>query len=170
MISLQDTDFKSLIAKETNGRMRIRLIALSHIQAGTNKTQTAKYLKVSRRIVNEWVAKFYAEGLDGLKEKPRPGRPTALTNAQIAQFKQYVLNNSIKAKGGRLKATDMAEYVNIEFGTKYSIQNIYLILHKLNFSWITSRSRHPKQSEEVQEAFKKIQNGNDPQDPMESRS
>lgn len=162
MTSLQETDFNSLISKETNGRMRIRLIALSHIQAGTNKTQTAKYLKVSRRIVNEWVARFYADGLDGLKEKRRPGRPTALTNIQIEQFKKYVLDNSIKAKGGRLKATDMAEYVNTEFGTKYSIQNIYLILHKLNFSWITSRSRHPKQSEEVQEAFKKIPNGNDP--------
>ena len=56
----------------------------------------------------------------------------------------------------------MAEYINIEFGIKYSIQNIYLILHKLNFSWITSRSRHPKQSQEVQDDFKKIPNGIDP--------
>jgi hypothetical protein len=34
MTPLQDINFKSLIAKEINGRMRIRLIALSHIQAG----------------------------------------------------------------------------------------------------------------------------------------
>jgi len=30
--------------------------------------------------------------------------------------------------------------------------------HKLNSFGITSRSRHPKQSKEIQEAFKKIQN------------
>ncbi|WP_425610157.1 hypothetical protein [Vibrio splendidus] len=29
-------------------------------------------------------------------------------------------------------------------------------------SWITTRSKHPKQSEEAQESFKKIPNRNDP--------
>ncbi len=162
MTPLQEIDFKPLIYKETNGRMRIRLIALSHIQTGSNRTETAKYLKVSRHIVNDWVTKFYAEGLEGSVEKRSSGRPTALTNEQLFQFKKYVIHNSIKSKGGRLKATDMAEYINNEFDIKYSIQNIYLILHKLNFSWITSRSRHPKKSQEVQDNFKKIPNGIDP--------
>jgi len=35
---------------------------------------------------------------------------------------------------------------------------VYFLLHLLNFSWITSRSRAPKQSEEIQEDFKKFQN------------
>jgi len=161
--------FKSLIAKETNGRMRIRLIALSHIQAGANRAETAKYLKVSRRIVNDSVAKFYAKGLEGLVEKRRSGRPAVLNSDQLLQFKKYVIDNSIKNSGGRLKATDMAEYFNKEFGIKYSIQNIYLILHKLNFLWITSRSRHPKQSQEIQDDFKKTPNGIDPKDPLENR-
>jgi hypothetical protein len=50
---LKDIDFPSLIAKEQNGHMRIRLMALSHINNEDNPTQTAKYLHVSRRIVNE---------------------------------------------------------------------------------------------------------------------
>jgi hypothetical protein len=45
---LKDIDFPSLIAKQQNGRMRIRLMALSHIKNGANRTQTAKYLQVSR--------------------------------------------------------------------------------------------------------------------------
>jgi hypothetical protein len=35
-------DFKSLIAKETNGRMRVRLMALSHTKEGANNAQTAR--------------------------------------------------------------------------------------------------------------------------------
>jgi hypothetical protein len=35
----------------------------------------------------------------------------------------------------------------------------------LGFSWITSRSKHPKQSEEAQEDFKKTANWNDQLDP-----
>ena len=58
MTPLQDVNFTSLLAKETNGRMRIRLVAVSHIQAGENRTETAKYLKMSHRIVNDWVLSF----------------------------------------------------------------------------------------------------------------
>jgi transposase len=54
-------------------------MALSYIKNDANRTQTAKYLQVSRRMVNEWVKRFNEEGLDGLKEKPRSGRPRALS-------------------------------------------------------------------------------------------
>ncbi|MEH6710652.1 MAG: helix-turn-helix domain-containing protein, partial [Paraglaciecola polaris] len=70
---LKDINFPLLIAREKNGRMRIRLMALSHIKNGANRTQTAQYLHVSRRMVNEWVKRFNAHGLHGLKEKNRSG-------------------------------------------------------------------------------------------------
>lgn len=162
-------DFKSLIAKETNGRMRVRLMALSHIKEGANNSQTAKNLHISRRIVNDWVKRFYAHGLEGLKEKPRSGRPSRLTEVQLAQLSDYIRNNSIKKSGGRLNAQALVNYIAQEFTLNYGISNVYRLLHQLGFSWITSRSRHPKQSEEVQENFKKIRNGNDPHDPVECK-
>ncbi|MFT6194505.1 MAG: transposase [Cognaticolwellia sp.] len=67
MITLESIDFKFLIAKETNGWMRVRLMALSHIKGGANNTQTARNLHISRRIVNDWVKRSYEHGLDGLK-------------------------------------------------------------------------------------------------------
>lgn len=160
-------DFKSLIAKETNGRMRVRLMALSQVKEGTNNAQTARNLNISRRIVNDWVKKFYEHGLDGLKEKVRSGRPCSLNQQQLAQLSQYIRNSSIKENGGRLKAQMLVTYIAQEFKVEYTVFNIYRLLHQLGFSWITSRSRHPKQSDEVQEAFKKIRNGNDPHDPVE---
>jgi hypothetical protein len=39
-------DFKSLIAKEINGRMRVRLMALSHIKEGEHNSQTARNLHI----------------------------------------------------------------------------------------------------------------------------
>ncbi|MFT6920773.1 MAG: hypothetical protein ACJA2G_003426 [Cognaticolwellia sp.] len=63
----------------------------------------------------------------------------------------------VKPKGGRLKAQTLVAYITQEFKVDYSIDNIYRLLHQLGFSWITSRSRHPKQSDEVQEAFKKFE-------------
>ena len=151
-------DLKSLIAKETNGRMRIRLLALLHIKEGANRAQTANYLKLSRKAVNDWAKKFYENGLDGLKEQPRTGRPCHLTPEQLMTFKEYVSKNSIKPNGGRLTGKSLVSYIKEEFGVTYCLDNIYRLLNSLNFSWITSRSKHPKQSQEIQEDFKKIQN------------
>jgi len=170
MITLESIDFKSLIAKETNGRMRVRLMALSHIKNGANNTQTARHLQVSRRMVNDWLRKFHERGLDGLKEKPRSGRPCSLDQQQLLQLSEYIRKNSIKENGGRLKAQTLVSYILQEFKVEYSIFNVYRLLHQLGFSWITSRSRHPKQSDKIQEDFKKIRNGNDPHDPVECKA
>jgi len=142
-------------------------MVLSHIKGGDNYTQTARNLHISRRIVNNWVKRFYEHGLDALTEKPRSGRPCNLNEQQPSQLSQYIHDNSIKPKSGRLKAQSLVAYITQEFKVDYSIDNIYRLLHQPSFSWITSRSRHLKQSDAVQEAFKKIINVNDPYDPLE---
>jgi len=136
MNSINNIDFQPLIAQETNGRMRIRFLALSHIKDGANNTQTAKYLKVSRRSVNDWVKRFNTEGIDGLKEKSRSGRPCSLSVKQLQQLKIYIQENSIKPNGGRLKASIIRNYIENEFSVEYKLKNIYRLLHQLNFSWI----------------------------------
>ena len=96
--------------------------------------------------VNDWVKKFYENGLDGLKEQPRVGRPCRLTAEQLMTFKEYVSKNSIKPSGGRLTGKSLVNYIQEEFGVTSCLDNIYRLLNYLNFSWITSRSAHPNQS------------------------
>jgi transposase len=43
-------------------------MALSHIKEGANNSQTARNLHISRRIINDWLNRFYAQGLEGLKK------------------------------------------------------------------------------------------------------
>ena len=70
-------------------------------------------------------------------------------------LKEYVLDNAIKPKGGRLQGADIKEYIELTFNVTYQKTNIYHLLQQLNLSWITTRSKHPKQSEEAQDSFKK---------------
>jgi transposase len=62
-------------------------------------------------MVNEWVKRFNEESLDGLKEKPRSGRPRVLSIEQLKKLKTYVLSHAIKPDGGRLKGTLVFTYV-----------------------------------------------------------
>ncbi|WP_217520636.1 helix-turn-helix domain-containing protein [Vibrio metschnikovii] len=79
MDSLHNIDFKKLESQKKSIQMKMRLLAFAHFKDGHSRTQIAKFLKVSRTSVNKWVQTFLEEGLEGLKEKPRTGRPPLLT-------------------------------------------------------------------------------------------
>ena len=158
MNDLRNTDFTSLARKQKSNQMKMRLLALSHIQDGYSRTQTAKFLKVSRTSVNKWVTTFLEQGFEGLKDKPKTGRRSYLSSAQKQQLSIFINENSVKPSGGRLTGMDVRSYIEDHFGKTYHLDSIYVLLKKLGFSWITPRSKHPKQSKQAQEDFKKIPN------------
>lgn len=135
-----------LLAKSAkSSRMRNRYLAVSHFLDGKSRTDIAKCLKVARGSVNLWVQKFLDHGIDGLLEGRHTGRPAKLSPLQLEQLSNFIKANSTQENGGRLQAKDIQSYISEYFRIDYKISNIYRILHHLNFSWITSRSRHPKQ-------------------------
>ncbi len=156
MDSLNNTDFKKLARQQKTIQMKMRLLALEHFKEGKSRTQIAKYLKVSRTSVNKWVSVFLEEGLEGLQEKPRSGRPAFLTSKQREQLSNYIKLKAQDSSGGRLIGADIHAYILKEFDKNYHPDSIYYLLKRMGFSWITSRSKHPKQSQQAQDNFKKI--------------
>ena len=149
---------KKIIAPYTNNaRLKDRYKVILKFSELDSRIKTAKELNVSRRLVNEWVSSYLKGGFDALAIKKQSGRPSRLTFSQKKELKKYVTDNSINTKGGRLMGRDVKAYIESEFGVTYQISNIYTLLHELNLSLISSRSRHPKQNEEIQEQFKKFQ-------------
>lgn len=134
----------------------MRYLVVQKFNDGRSRTEIANELHVSRRLVNEWVQLFLAGGFDALAIKKQSGRPPRLTLAQKHKVKNYVLKHSVKSQGGRLMARDVQDFIKKEFLVEYQQSNIYRLFRELALSWITSRSRHPNQSEKVQEDFKKF--------------
>lgn len=155
-------NFSELAKTHQSVRMRLRYLALAHFQEGHSRTEIAKFLKVSRTSVNKWISQYHQKGLEGLVDKKPTGRPLRLSKEQCLQLITYINDAANNENGGRLIGTDIQSYIANNFGFNYHLSSVYKLLHKLGFSWITSRSKHPKQSKEAQEDFKKIPNKNDP--------
>ena len=156
MDSFKNTDFAVLARNQKSVQMKMRLLALAHFREGKSRAQIALFLKVSRTSVNKWVSTYLSQGLEGLQEKPRPGRPPFLSLKQRAQLAKYIEKSAASEQGGRLIGKDIHTYILTEFGKTYHPDSIYYLLNHMGFSWITSRSKHPKQSVAAQEEFKKI--------------
>ncbi|MGS0691905.1 helix-turn-helix domain-containing protein, partial [Shewanella sp. 30m-9] len=90
MDNFKNTDFTALAREQKSIQMKMRLLALAHFQDGKSRTQIALFLKVSRTSVNKWVHAYLEEGLAGLQEKPRTGRPAFLSTEQQAQLADYI--------------------------------------------------------------------------------
>nr|WP_283630420.1 IS630 family transposase [Alteromonas macleodii] len=148
-------DFKQLAKQTSNGQLRTRYLALYHFKKGETRTQIAAYLGVARGSVNTWVSNYLAHGLEGLQSKPSPGRPCQLSVSQREQIAHFIKENAVKKEGGRLIAQDVRQYISDTFQIDYQLRNVYRIMDALGFSWITSRSKHPKQSQQTQDTFKK---------------
>lgn len=141
-----------------NASLKLRYLSVQKFHEGYSRTAIAKMLNVSRRLVNEWIAKYLAEGFDGLALKRATGQPSRLSHEQKMQLKEYVIAHAVKKQGGRLMGKDIQKYIEDTFAVTYQIRNIYRLMKELELVWITSRSKHPKQDLVAQEAFKKILN------------
>ena len=142
---------------EKNARKKMRLLAIAHFLEGKNRTEIAAILHMSRRIINDWVQRYLNQGLQGLESKKPTGRSSYLSQAQKAQLCRYIKDQSQRDTGGRLTGESIHQYIQESFSVTYHPNAIYTLLKKLGFSWVTSRSKHPKQSQEAQETFKKNQ-------------
>ena len=160
---------KQLAQSEKDAQTKIRYLALYHFKQGKTRTDIAKSLGASRTSVNKWVSDYLRDGLNGLKTKKSPGRPSGLSKQAKQNLARYIEHHAVSPTGGRLIAEDIRLYIHQHFGVEYQLSNIYRLLKEMGFSWITSRSKHPKQSQASQDVFKKVCTGNDPSHPF-SRS
>jgi transposase len=151
-------DFMKLSKSEPQPQKRMRMLALGHLKNGMKITKASKSVGVDRHTVGIWYDAFKAHGLAGLDDKPKSGRPPKLKRTKEQDFLKEVENLQSARSGGRVTGYDIQKMAKSSFDADYAEDSIYTVLKRLDFSWITARSKHPKSNKDAQEAFKKTSN------------
>jgi transposase len=112
------------IMRNKDSRYDHRLHGVLAVARGLSCYKTAAIWGQSPRAVEYWVKRFKTEGVKGLQEKKRPGRPTTLTSEQM-EFLQSDLERGPEAVGvdarkwtGILLAKHLREYYGVEMGVR----------------------------------------------------
>lgn len=151
--TLYNYDFVKLARTESHARTRQRLIGMAHLQQHGSLKRTAQALFVSVISVQNWLNRFRREGLEGLREKARAGRPAYLSPVELERLIQTL---EAEREGGRIKGKEIQSRLQSDLGVSYHLNALYHVLHRYGWSWITARSKHPDSDLQVQDAFKKI--------------
>jgi putative transposase len=120
--------------RESNANVRERILLIRRIISDGQNIGMVSTEELHRSIAwaYNWVRRFDKEGLEGLKNKPRSGRPPE----NLSKIRTELSENP---SGWRAK--EVMNIIHKKTGVKYHEVHIYRLLHKWNFSAKVPRKR-----------------------------
>ena len=147
-------ELRATARREPNARTRVRLLGVVNARSGMPVAAAARAVGAGRATLYDWLGRYRAEGIEGLRDRPKSGRPRLLTPEQDAAFKARIEAGPDHAKDGvttAFRGVDMRRILKEE--VEAGLSSAYPLAHRLGLAWITPRPRHPKGDPAAQAAF-----------------
>jgi transposase len=145
-------------AKRTDDAdMARRMLALALVLEGKSRGEAAISCGMDRQILCDWVHRYNAEGLQGLRNRTAPGARPRLTPEQEREVAELVRKGPDLAEHGvvRWRRIDLSRVIEQRYGVKLAERSVGSLLRRLGFRRISVRPRSPQQDAATQEAHKK---------------
>src|SRR5471030_3109604 len=84
-------ELRALSKRCADGAQVRRILALAMVLEGRSRAEAAELNGMDRQTLRDWVHRYNAVGIRGLKSRRHPGRAPALTEPQRAQLLDLVL-------------------------------------------------------------------------------
>jgi transposase len=137
--------------KEKDCDVRERILMVIWSTEGCTSYEIGDRLNCPHSKILYWLNRYRAEGLDGLKTRPRSGKPSKLPDTEIKTIRQKLGSTNL------WQTRLVRELIYRETGITYTERHVIRLLHKWGFERITPRKKHEKASDEEKESFKKRQ-------------
>ena len=152
MPSLPKAKLVNLYKKENDSKVKERLLLVIKVREDKQiPFRVVKDMHRSNPWSSDWLKRYDKEGIDGLKDRPKSGRPPELAEETSYQIKKE-LQESIQ--GWTTKQVE--ELIISKSGIKDHYTHIYRILRKWGFKQKVPRKVHVNTaSKDKKEDFKK---------------
>ena len=143
---------RRLRARTTEHRVRERLEAIRAVADGATVPAAARALGRHPQTVRQAVKRFRAEGFAGLEDRPRPGRPPRLREADAAALEARL--DADAASGARTWTRGQAAaWLAEERGVSIGPAHLGAVLRRRGFRWKrTQRATAHKQGDRLRQA------------------
>lgn len=154
--SLSVAQLRDLVHRESDGRVRARLLAVAHLLSGHSPAQSEDLFGLKATQLRFWIRRYNAEGVAGLADRPRSGARPRLSPAQCEALLAQ-LHQGPPAETGLAawRGEDVRRLLHTAFGIAYSLSGVYALLHRLKQSNLVPRPQHPQADPAAQARFKK---------------
>lgn len=150
-------DLRVASGRASDARSSRRMLALALVLEGVDRGTAARSCGMDRQTLRDWVHRYNAEGLSGLKNRASAGPARQLSAENLVELAALVENGPDPEKDGvvRWRRVDLKRVIEERFGVVMHERTVGKQLTVLGFVKMTVRPQHPKSDPQVQEAFKK---------------
>lgn len=133
-----------------------RMLAIANALDGMSFTEAARAAGLERQALGDAAKRYNAEGLDGLKDRPRSGRPCRQSGAQQAELAGTIVAGHDPEADGISAYTldDLCALARARFDVSYCPDGMSKMIKRLGLSRQKARPHHPEKDEAAQAAFK----------------
>ena len=145
------------IRRTADARYDHRLHGVLLVAQGMTCPDVAGLLGDAPRSVENWVRRFEQEGLAGLLEGERPGRPRRLSPRQLAEIDAVLRKTPRDAgMGGNLwDGKTLAAWIKRQYGARLGVRQCQRLFRQLGFRLRKPRPMVAQADPERQKAHKK---------------
>ena len=142
---------------EPNRRAGLRMLAIANALEGMSRAEAARLAGMERQALRDAVVRYNAEGLAGLHDRPKPGRPARLSEAEQAALAARVFTGPDPERDGVSAWTraDLCDWLEARFGKPFHPSSLSRVLRRLALSRQKTRPAHPAADPKAQERFTK---------------
>ena len=142
---------------EPNRRAALRTLAIADALEGMSRAEAARLAGMERQALRDAVVRYNAEGLAGLHDRPKPGRPQRLSEAEQAALAARVFRGPDPERDGVVAWTraDLGGWLEARFGRPFHPSSLSRVLRRLDLSHQKARPVHPEVDPKAQERFRK---------------
>ena len=142
---------------ERNPRIATRMLAIASALEGKSRAEAARLAGIERQTLRDAVVRYNAEGLEGLRDRPKPGRPPALTDAEQAVLLDAIFRGPDRARDGCVDWTlpALCAWIERRFGKRLHPASLSRVVRRLDLSRQKTRRLHPRADERAKAAFAK---------------
>jgi transposase len=135
-------------------RTRAQMVLLS-AERNLKVPEIAAIVRESHDTVARWLKRYLAEGLEGLKDAPRPGRPSDITEAYRSKLLAAVRRRprSLDLPYSLWTLQRLIDYLAEETGQRVSLETMRQVLKRNGI--VLSRPQHKISSPDPEYAVKK---------------
>ena len=95
------------LARGESGRVCQRVLMIANLREGMEHEEAARLAGLSRSVAYEWHNRYEEEGIEGLRDRPRPGRQPRVDAVTRARFKERIVGGL--PVGGQSGGADYAD-------------------------------------------------------------
>ncbi len=112
---------------------RRRLEAAEDLLKGITQARVARKFGVSRTTASRWGRTLEGQGVERLRKRKAPGRPSRLSTAQMAEVRE-IFNAGPRTLGfetDRWTTARLARAIEMRFGIRYDPDHVGRLMHRL---------------------------------------